>query len=263
MSMYWEALGNAEQWSRNYSDAVDVYERYALMRPDDGVIRQLEFAPLAALGRVHAIDSILTLADARSVEFDLPGAYSMRVGLRYRAAWSLRVYGHRLEADRIFEHLVDSIYVLARLEEPRHALGMYDRRLLAISNYYLGHLSAARAQLADVELALARKGPVPRTGFDPYFDAGAIGTFGCIATSQRDSVAARRAVDVLRELPAHGGMAEFQQARIMAAAGNRDAMMRLLVAAMNHGYERADLIPIEFVPYRDYPPFEAVMFPSN
>ena len=258
MSMYWQALGYAEQWSGNYADAFDAYEHWVAMQPADGVVRQREFAPLAALGRVHAIDSILTLADTRAAEGDWPGAYSMRVGLRYRAAWALRVYGHRVESDRIFQHLVDSIDVLVRPEAHRAGLQTYDRRLLTIANYELGHLSAARAQLADVELALARRSPIGSN-----LDVGAVGTLGSIATTQGDSVTMRRAVDLLRELPTHGGMAEFQQARIMAAGGNRDGMMRLLVAAISHGYEGSDLIPIEFVPYRDYPPFKAIMFPSN
>ena len=163
-----------------------------------------------------------------------------------------------MESDRIFQHLVDSIKVLAKPDAHRDGLGPYDRRLLAVANYELGHLSAARAQLGEVELTLARRSPI-----DSSLDVGAIGLFGSIATTQGDSIATRRALDVLGALPTQSGMAEFQQARIMAAVGNRDVMMRLLVAAISHGYQGGDLIPIEFVRYEDYPAFKALMFPSN
>ena len=271
MGMYWHDLAWAEDWARDYRAGFDAYERERMAMVeghDDGILRQREFEPLAALGRVRDIDSILTVADTRAAEFDLPGAYSMRVGLRYRAAWALKVYGHRADADRVFQHLVDSVYIMALPDEykaPRHALRLYDQLLLALAHYNLGHLSVARTELADVELALGRHDRSAKAAldFEPELELGTLGTLGCIAALAKDNSSVRRTLDRLRSLPTRGGGAELQQARIMAAAGNRDAMMRLLFAAASHGYQGGHLIPIEFLPYQDYPPFREFIFPSN
>jgi hypothetical protein len=144
-------------------------------------------------------------------------------------------------------------------------LRLYDQLSLAEANYYLGHLSAARAELADLELAFARHDRSAKAALDfkPEMLVGTLGVIGCVATLQGDSAGVRHALDRLRRLPTRFGTAEFQQARIMAAGGNRDAMMRLLTASFSHGSDGGDLMPIEFIPYRDYPPFRAVMFPSN
>src|SRR5207253_1641923 len=100
---------------------------------------------------------------------------------RFRAALSLEVYGHRADADRIFQHLVDSVDIIALPDEykaPRHALRLYDQLLLALAHYNLGHLSVARTGLADVELALGRDDPSAKASlyFEPDFPLRALGT---------------------------------------------------------------------------------------
>jgi tetratricopeptide (TPR) repeat protein len=260
-------VSRAEEWIGNYEAAIPAYERIAAADPHDGVNRQLEFTSLAALGRVHELDSILTLAEATSTEWDVPDAYSMRVGLRYRAAWALQAYGHTADARRIFRTLVDSTDAIALPEKsalPRHELRLIDRYYRALAMYYAGDLADAHAELGRIRAALThREARGQSSPFGPDLE-DVLGTMGCVATLQRDSVGVRRILVALRSFPDSEPEAQVEQARIMALTGNRDEMMRLVVSAVEHGARLGGhLLRLEFVPYRDYPPFRALIEPKG
>jgi DNA-binding SARP family transcriptional activator len=246
--VYWRELTQALHLLGRHVEELEAAARARELYPDHPGVALLELRALAALGRVHDIESrVNALGLVSSARLPTVGAMMRDTGLE------LRVHGHGVPAQQQFDRSVDWY----RARPPRERKTASHRRELAQSLYCAGRY--AEAQRLFEALARGTSAAAPSAGHHAHLhghlDAGYLGV---IAARRRDRARATRIAARLARLdrPYLFGRHTYGRAAIAAVQGRAADAAELLRQAFAEG------LPFELFVHHD-PSFEAARTSSE
>jgi len=225
-----------------YEEELAVAREGLLYWPEQRGLMNVEIRALAGMGRLDAVDSLLSVLEALP-----PGSGSDPALHPIYAAWELRAHGYEAEAEALFDEAIDDFPSRTLLTDPD-----------ALS-YYLGRSYYRARRWPEAEAAFREISPETSDNLTLVTFYGV--TLAKLGNREGAEAMVQRAGTLGRSNIR--GQHLRAQALITAALGDRDEAIRLLQQAFANGAAYGVWIHTEpaLDGLRGYPPFESLVRP--
>jgi tetratricopeptide (TPR) repeat protein len=265
----WRVAAPAHHMLQDYEEELEVARAARRERPENLPLLDHHLRPLAALGRIDELNTLLDTIFALPLQPSASGGGRIWLPMPdlrgRRAADELRAHGYRDAARNVLQRTID--WLEARPPEEGRQwewFGPLRRYSLADCLYKLERWGEARVVYQEL-LAESPAGRVAEFPADPLSTV-ALANLGAVAARVGEGERARAIGEQLAGKP-RGQLQLLARAKIAALLGEREEAVHLLREALQTGAWGTYMLrrhkDMDLEPLHGYPPFELFMRPRG